>query len=133
MLCTYIPYIPGMDLIPCMDYIFCNKGTVPTTMYLHSLHFTVWVTTTPMYLHSLGFLHFPAFHSIFCVSMHGFVCGSPLLPCIDIPCMDSISCIGDLFAQMAQHPLPYTYILLISLCGSLCGSSPPPDTYIVWL
>ena len=83
----------------------CTKGTIPTTMYLHSRCFTAGVSIpsmgllTPMYLHSL-------FH-----------------------CMGSIPCVGDLFALRALSPPPCTYIHCMGF-SSLHGSPPLPCTYI---
>ena len=62
--CTYIPCVPCKGSIPCIGDFFCNKNTVLTNMFLHSLHFSVypawfpvWIPTTHMYLHSLCSLH----------------------------------------------------------------------------
>ena len=61
--------------------LFCTKGTVPSTMYLHSLHFPTW-----------------------------FLFGSPPLICTyipSVPCVSSFPCMGNLTALMnSSRQLP---------------------------
>ena len=68
--CTYIPY---MSSIPAILY---TKRTVPSTMYLHSLHFSLLLVPCVDSHHS----HVSTFHAFSCMgfnslggSVHGFL------------------------------------------------------------
>ena len=120
-----------------------------TAMYLHSLCFIVWVQF-PACVTFLPKGHYPHHHVATFTAFHcvgfNFLHWSPPLPCTYIYCIGSICCIGGLYALRAQSsppctctwvltipipiPLPCYYSLCISLCGFLCGSPPPPYTYI---
>ena len=111
LLCTYIHYFairalspPPFTYIYCVllhgfnslfGWPFCTKNTIPTTMYLHSLHFT----------------------STCCNSLHG----SPALSCTHIHCVHcvgSIHCVGPLKSlRNAETSLQYVTHKRHKLCS----------------
>ena len=94
---TYIHCISLHGFNFLSGWSFCAKGTITITIYLHTLHFTVWV-------------------SILCMSPHH----SDVPTSTAFHCMGTILCMGDLFAQRALS-LSLHWFQLTGWVLFLCG------------
>ena len=80
-LCTLIPCVSLHEFNSMLCLNFCIKDTVPTTISLHSLHFSVWVSIPCMDPHHHYVFTLPVFPCMGFSSLHGF----PPPLCIFIP------------------------------------------------
>ena len=136
--CTYILCISLCGFNSLCGWPFCTKGTIPTIMYLHLLHFILWVSIpcmAPYHSHVPPFTVFHCVGSIPCkadlfalralspppctyihyISLEG--CQFPECDPTTPMYLHSIPCMGDLFTLRALSPLPCTYIPFVSLYG----------------
>ena len=119
----------------CINHTFCTNGTIPTNMYLHSLHelqFPACIPITIMYLNSLYSLPSLCGFS----SLHGY----PPPPCTYIDSVHCIHCVGSIHCMHPHHHVPTftvftawipftvwvpTTTMFLHSLHSLCGFNSP--------